>query len=482
MLRYLLLALLLLSGFNAGAAPRYSDPDGCLSCHAYEGLNYIDEQGVLRSATIQASHYASSLHGSVPCKDCHRKTVDYPHKVENTEVDCSESCHVEEPSEGVKYSHDVIHEEMDKSVHAGGWFKGLTGGNRVEEVETEQDPSCRRCHSNTLYIAETQLENFKQAFDHAETECGNCHQGKAWMGQFGGHILRRLIGRRWNNQENNQMCIDCHGDAEKMHDVEQEDPETLEKHPPSERFIHSADSYAKTLHGRLIVDDSAYGASCIDCHAPEGWKHEIRSYLDPESASHPDKLPETCGQSSCHGYAKKPGNKGFTMTDMHAVSLVGLTKVENPLQIADLRESTWFWSSWPLLLAGLVFAISSAVWWIRFRNARKIIPIVGGDRFERVMIGRKAKAKRKAAQATATKRVAKPRASATEKTNTALKDQHKATAVADTKAKQAVAKSTAVQKAMSPNETIKPVPSESSIETQSAEQPKPNNDQDNKGS
>ena len=146
MLRYLLLTLLLFGSFNVLANPRYSDPDGCLSCHAYSGLNYIDEQGVMRSSTISPNHYASSLHGSVPCKDCHREVVDYPHEVENTEADCSESCHIEEPSEGVKYSHDVIHEELDKSVHGGGWYKGLTGGNRLEEIETEQDPSCRRCH------------------------------------------------------------------------------------------------------------------------------------------------------------------------------------------------------------------------------------------------------------------------------------------------------------------------------------------------
>lgn len=394
MLRFCLLTLLLVS-LNVMANPRYSDPDGCLSCHAYQGLDYIDTEGVLRSATIDRSHYASSLHGSVPCKDCHRNTVDYPHKVENTEVDCSESCHVEEPSEGVKYSHDVIHDEMDKSVHAGGWYKGLTGGNRLEEIETEQDPSCRRCHSNTLYIAETQLENFKEAFDHAETECGNCHQGKAWMGQFGGHILRRLVGRRWNNQENNQMCVDCHGDIEKMRDVEQEDPETLEKHPASDRFVHSADSYAKTLHGRLIVDGSDYGASCIDCHAPEGWKHEIRSYLDPLSASHIDNLPESCGQSNCHTYSKKAINSGFTETDMHDLSLLGLTKFENPFVDDGLFKSAWFWSSWPLLLIGLVFIIGSIIWWVFYRTTKKIIPILGGNRFERIMIGRKPRAARK---------------------------------------------------------------------------------------
>ena len=480
MFRYLLLTLLLLTSFNTFANPRYSDPDGCLSCHAYSGLNYIDENGVMRSSTIDRNHYASSLHGSVPCKDCHREVVDYPHKVENTEADCSESCHIEEPSEGVKYSHDVIHEEMDKSVHAGGWFKGLTGGNRLEEIETEQDPSCRRCHSNTLYIAEAQLKQFKAEFDHAETECGNCHQGKAWMGQFGGHILRRLVGRRWNNQENNQMCIDCHGDNKKMRDVEQEDPETKEKHPPSDRFIHSADSYAKTLHGRLIVDDSAWGASCIDCHAPEGWKHEIHSYTDTESASHPDNLPETCGQSNCHGYAKKPGNEGFTMTDMHDVSLLGLTSMNKPLSTESLLVSNWFWSSWPLMLAGLVFMLGSLIWWLFYRHTKKILPIVGGDRFERVMIGRKAKSTRKKSTA---KPAAKSKAIATGKTIQPENAQEKQVN------KEPENKPSVGEKTESPtdNKTSEIVKTEdkkpqlTDLDKTGAEQAKPDNDQDKKG-
>jgi len=61
----------------------------------------------------------------------------------------------------------------------------------------------------------------------------------------------------------------------------------------------------------------------------------------------------------------------------------------------------------------LVFAISSIVWWVRFRNTKKIIPIVGGDRFETVMIGRKSKAKRKAsAKKPVAKKTVKPRAKA----------------------------------------------------------------------
>jgi len=83
---------------SAVAAERHSDPDGCLSCHGLPGLEFVDKEGVRRVATILQSDYYRSLHGSVPCKDCHRQIERYPHKPEEGLVDCAESCHVEEPS------------------------------------------------------------------------------------------------------------------------------------------------------------------------------------------------------------------------------------------------------------------------------------------------------------------------------------------------------------------------------------------------
>ena len=39
------------------AEERHSDPDGCLSCHTLEGLERVDNDGVVRTATIDKSHY-----------------------------------------------------------------------------------------------------------------------------------------------------------------------------------------------------------------------------------------------------------------------------------------------------------------------------------------------------------------------------------------------------------------------------------------
>jgi hypothetical protein len=265
--------------FSGLAAERHSDPDGCFSCHGLPGLEYLDKEGVRRTATILKSDYYGSLHGSVPCKDCHRQIERYPHKPEEGYVDCSESCHLNEPSKDKAFTHKPVVEEFKTSAHGSGHAPGHTkdfhGGNRLKEELDEQNPSCRRCHSNTPYIKDAQMGRFKEEFHHTETECGTCHQGETWRNQFSGHILRRLVGKNYNKMEANAMCIDCHGDAAAMRKVKIEDPDTKEKKPADFRFIHAPASYGKTLHGRLLSVNDESGAGCIDCHAPKGFRHGV---------------------------------------------------------------------------------------------------------------------------------------------------------------------------------------------------------------
>ena len=150
------------------AAERQGDPDGCLVCHQLPDLDYIDSQGLKHSATIDTSHYLSSLHGSIACTDCHQQIKYYPHEPDNAAVDCAADCHLTEPSQGEAYTHKEVTEEFQQSVHNLGWSKGLTASNRVEENDSEA-PSCRFCHSNTSYIPAHLMEKFKQTFVHTET-------------------------------------------------------------------------------------------------------------------------------------------------------------------------------------------------------------------------------------------------------------------------------------------------------------------------
>jgi len=375
------------------AKQRQTDPDGCFACHALEGLEYIDDKGVLRNSTINQQHYLSSLHGSVPCKDCHRKITDFPHKVENGEVDCAESCHLEEPSEGEAYSHKKATEVFEKSIHGEGWSKGFTGGNRLEESDKQQNPSCRLCHHNSLYIDPEKMPEFKTVFSHTETECGSCHQGKTWLNRFGGHIMRRFLSGRQSKKDENTMCDNCHANQERMKKVEIKDKQTQKKRKADSDFILASDSYAMTLHARLLASGNEDGISCNDCHAPGKDKHAVQSHEDISSSTHKNNLSKTCSVSGCHQFSNKVVNSGFTNTDMHDLDYIPVYERIISTEVLNLN------TGWKLFLVFLIpiiiILITGSVIWSLFAKQKKsvIFSLFGGNHFQKHMIGRKPKSR-----------------------------------------------------------------------------------------
>ncbi|SEH07935.1 4Fe-4S binding protein [Candidatus Venteria ishoeyi] len=373
---------------EAIAAQRYPDPDGCQTCHALPNLAYRDKQGLLRNASIDNEHYYASLHGSVPCRDCHRKITQYPHDPKNGAVDCGASCHLEEPSDQKAYSHEDVIKEFQHSAHAQGWSKNLTAENRLEEVEQETSPSCRWCHNNSLYIEPDKITQFQHALDHHDQACGTCHQGIAWRDRIGGHILRRFIGARWSKAETNQVCQNCHGDIKKMQNLTRKDAQTGEEKKPSADFIHASQTYDMTLHGRLIAKDNAEGASCNDCHAPQGLHHNHLSAQNHQSSTHPNQLATSCGQSDCHAYANNPLNAGFLNTNLHDVKQLPVD-FKLILSKDDYLNSNWFITLIIILPVLLLLIVGSLLWSILIGPwaKPKITAIVGGKRFLDVMLG-----------------------------------------------------------------------------------------------
>ena len=394
MISVLAISLIFIITTWASAAPRKIDPDGCLSCHAIKGLDYVDKQGVVRTATIDESHYYASLHGSVPCKDCHRKIDKYPHKIENGEVDCAEICHVKEPSKGDKYSHKKVTKEYKDSVHKDGWSKGLTGGNRLKEEKETQSPSCRNCHSNSLYIEEENMGKFKELFVNCDRECGRCHQGVAWRGQFGGHIFRRFMGGRWDKENGNKLCNSCHADIKRMESVDISDEKSGKKKKAEPSFILATKSYNMTLHSKMVMMKDELGASCIDCHSPDGFKHNVRTDSDPKASTHKDKLAATCGQNKCHTYATSPFNKGFVRTAMHSLDLSAADKEIAPV-VSGRFGSNWFRIAAVLVPLALLTMLLNFGWSTIIRKKGKQWPILGGDSFQTKMLKRIPKSQKK---------------------------------------------------------------------------------------
>lgn len=393
---------------HVSANERQSDPDGCLTCHALEGLQFIDQKGVLRVASIDKADYFGSLHGSVPCTDCHKMTT-YPHDVKEGLVDCAGTCHVEEPSKDQAFTHKPVVKEFLKSTHGHGRVKDFGGGDRLDE-DAEQEPSCRRCHSNTPYIPQQQMAKFKSEFEHTDAECGKCHQGEVWMNQFSGHILRRLVGSRWNKSEINKSCNQCHADAKRMAKVKIEDPDTKQKNPVSFRWIHATESYDRTLHSRILAMGDEKGASCLDCHIHRGEGFNGHDILKDEhklASTHPEQLGKTCAASGCHDYAKNPLNIGFIKTDVHDLNQVFLPDLKALLDKSKW-DSAWYWGALTAIIEVIILVIGSLSWllFVYPKNKKNTDALLGAERFEQVMLGRKPKAT--PAKVVAAKVAAKP--------------------------------------------------------------------------
>ncbi len=355
----LVLLVVLLAWSRATAAPRSLDPDGCLVCHGLQGLEFIDTEGVMRQLVIDRKHYRRSLHGAVPCSDCHREIRFFPHR-EDKGVDCTAQCHIEEPSRGNAYTHKEIAEEMEDSVHRKGATKGFTGSNRLHESRNHSSPSCRLCHSNTGYISEAQMPRFRELFAHSEKSCGNCHRDEIWRERFTGHVLRRLLEGRWSKAESNRLCDKCHADPKRMGEVKREAGRQSPE-PVSARFVNASASYSLTLHGRLIAAGRESGAGCIDCHAPDGLHHGIEAHEWEKAATNETQLAKTCSQSDCHGFAADPRNKGFLHTDLHDLDLTPLlyqSVSDAPSQWMD-RSSPWFIA---LVILGVLTGTMTIIW------------------------------------------------------------------------------------------------------------------------
>ncbi len=452
---------------QAFANERNSDPDGCLICHALPDLNFIDQQGQLRNASINSKHYLSSLHGSIACTDCHQNLKYYPHKPENIAVDCATSCHLDEPSKGEAYSHKEVTKEFQQSIHNQGWSKGFTAKNRPQDND-QASPSCRFCHSNTSYIPDDLITKFKDTFAHTETECGSCHQGEVWLNQFSGHILRRLIGARWSKTDEIAMCNDCHDNQERISQTkrhqyqaqavtsspnEEAHIEAFKNHYAKEgkiggdRFNLASKSYAMSLHSRLITAGVEAGVSCLQCHAPDGFNHGIQSQYDPRSPTHQANLAKTCASANCHAFSEHPDNQGFINTDLHSVDTLNWLKVPQSLLIRMINTP---WGMATLVLATLlIFTLLVNIFMAMRKNATKGIQgaYIGGDAFDKHILNLKGKTKKPTTRPIKNVNKTKRENPKTKETNCPLTTQNKVqtskTKATDEQRKAAIAKAKA---------------------------------------
>jgi len=258
----------------------FADEINCLICHKHRGLSRIDKNGKFRLFYINKELFDSGPHRSNKCKDCHADIDRIPHKPAK-KVDCTQQCHVIEPSGNKKFSHKSVAETLKRSVH------GKLDAEGKKKPHQEDYPGCKDCHDQPLYRP---ISVFKGVAKHGVSKrsisrCKSCHKSGDFAKNFYEHVTSRLHKTRFS-KEIVEVCAKCH-----------QDPGFRKRH----KLDDVVTSYKQTFHGKLIELGSERTPDCIDCHVVEGENnHLIEAKTVKTSSVYKNNVARTCMSSDCH--------------------------------------------------------------------------------------------------------------------------------------------------------------------------------------
>jgi len=136
----LLLVLLFMIPGRAWAV----DAENCLMCHRYRGLARVDRDGTYRLFYVDETLFSRGPHARVSCRGCHVDVDKIPHD-DAKPVDCLRSCHIEEPTREIVFTHAGVQGVLQDSVHA------LRDPNGALRDHPEDFPECKDCHDSPLF-------------------------------------------------------------------------------------------------------------------------------------------------------------------------------------------------------------------------------------------------------------------------------------------------------------------------------------------
>ncbi len=243
-------------------------------------MSRIDEQGRFRLFYINADLFESGPHRRNKCQDCHDDIDHIPHDPAK-KVDCTQQCHIIEPSGQARFSHQPIADTLQQSAH------GKLDADGNPKQYQEDYPGCKDCHDAPLYrpVSVYKGETRHGISQRSISRCKSCHQTGYFAEDFYEHVTSRLRKGRFP-METIDVCAKCH-----------QDPEFLKRH----ELDDAVTTYKETFHGKLIALGSERTADCLDCHVVEGENtHLIESRAVPTSAVHESNVGNTCKNSDCH--------------------------------------------------------------------------------------------------------------------------------------------------------------------------------------
>lgn len=257
-----------------------ADESNCSMCHKNRGLSAIDEQGRFHLFYINQQLFDAGPHRRIKCEECHLDITQIPHETAH-KVDCTQKCHITEPSGQRKFSHRAVAAELAKSVHS----KYDAEGNL--KPYPEDYPGCKDCHDQPLYRPISFFKEHASAgvSERALSRCKSCHGSGDFAADFFEHVTARLRRMRFP-METVDVCARCH-----------EDPGFRERHDMDDVIT----SYKETFHGKILILGSERTADCLDCHVVAGESvHLIEAKSEITSAVHRNNIGRTCATAECH--------------------------------------------------------------------------------------------------------------------------------------------------------------------------------------
>ncbi len=284
----------------------------CLQCHGEKGLTKT-VKGEEVSLFVEDTSFEKSVHGSLPCADCHADVKEIPHKEVLSPVQCKR-CHGEE----AEIFKDSVHGKAIRLGRAGAAScKDCHGKHDIKKREEFTRLICKRCHQG-VYNVYTESIHGKDAITGIRdvATCHDCH---------GEHNIYKKNDPRSTVYHLNlpQTCAKCHAN-----------PELIKKYNIPVGNAYKL--YMDSIHGRAITKSGLLvAANCSDCHG----SHEIKPHTDPKARIYRGNIPSTCGtchagitatfEESSHGTAFKKGNtKAPVCIDCHTAHQIQRIEVE----------------------------------------------------------------------------------------------------------------------------------------------------------
>lgn len=263
-------SLLFLAVFLGGILPAFAEEplpssEDCLACHSDRGLSKVGPGGRFISLYVDQTSFQGSVHGLLPCVQCHTDATAIPHPETLEKVRCK-SCH----------------EVTLSGAHAGRKGRGATcpachGSHGIRPALEAEPGICKTCHGAVVTVYGESVHGRGLARGEQEVaSCRNCH-GPA-------HEVRRGQDPASPVYPLNlpRTCGVCHGD-----------PELAKRHGIP--VANAYQLYMDSIHGRALAKSGLLvAANCSSCHG----FHEIKPKDDPASRIYRTNIPSTCG--ACH--------------------------------------------------------------------------------------------------------------------------------------------------------------------------------------